>query len=146
MHRALCATLFPRGAWTHAEQKVQSWSKANDCDMRLQILLYVGLLGTCWALLVSLADGYAWCSEYWNWDGKRIARDGCRWPAGDGVVITYINGIFHSVPEWENITNQLQAIFGHEVSRLITDNSSNSSSSTVLILIVFISVISDDMI
>lgn len=80
-------------------------------------LLFVVLLGTCCALLVGLTDGYAWCSEYWNWDGKRIARDGCRWPAGDGVVITYINGIFHSVPEWESITNQLQAIFGHEVGQ-----------------------------
>lgn len=38
-----------------------------------------------------------------------------RWPANDGVVITYINGIFHSVPDWESITHQLQTIFGHEV-------------------------------
>lgn len=125
MHCALRATLFLCRILTHADQKIGSWTtvdsisrKAKDYDMRLQRLLYVVLMGTCWTLLISLADGYAWCSEYWNWDGKRIARDGCRWPAGDGVVITYINGIFHSVPEWENITNQLQAIFGHEVSGL----------------------------
>lgn len=46
---------------------------------------------------------------------QRNSKDGRRWPGGDGVVITYINGIFHSVPEWESITHQLQAIFGHEV-------------------------------
>ena len=32
-------------------------------------LFFVALLGTA-ALLVRLADGYAWCQEYWNWDGK----------------------------------------------------------------------------
>lgn len=73
------------------------------------------LLLAAMALLVHLTDGYAWCQEYWNWDGRRISKDGRRWPAEDGKVITYINGIFHSVPEWEDITYQLQAIFGHEV-------------------------------
>lgn len=67
--------------------------------------------------IVCLADGYGWCVEYWNWDGKRSnIRDGRRWPAGDGAVISYINGIFHSIPEWEKITGQLEALFGHEVS------------------------------
>ncbi|CAN0503231.1 unnamed protein product, partial [Ectocarpus sp. 12 AP-2014] len=46
---------------------------------------------------------------------RHSSTDGRRWPANDGVVITYINGIFHSVPEWESITQQLQALFGHEV-------------------------------
>ena len=78
---------------------------------RLLILLLVETV----VLLVDLADGYAWCREYWNWDGRRRTNDGRRWPAGDGKVITYVNGIFHSVPEWEAITHQLQAMFGHEV-------------------------------
>ncbi|CAM9217967.1 unnamed protein product [Ectocarpus fasciculatus] len=78
-------------------------------------LAFIALLGLG-ALLAHLVDGYAWCQEYWNWDGKRhSSTDGRRWPANDGVVITYINGIFHSVPEWESITQQLQALFGHEV-------------------------------
>ncbi|CAN0229874.1 unnamed protein product, partial [Ectocarpus sp. 12 AP-2014] len=78
-------------------------------------LTFIALLGLG-ALLAHLVDGYAWCQEYWNWDGKRqSSTDGRRWPANDGVVITYINGIFHSVPEWESITQQLQALFGHEV-------------------------------
>lgn len=32
-------------------------------------LLFVAVLGTA-ALLTRFADGYAWCQEYWNWDGK----------------------------------------------------------------------------
>ncbi|CAM9664883.1 unnamed protein product [Hapterophycus canaliculatus] len=85
------------------------------CRCSLGQLLLIALLGTA-ALFAHLVDGYAWCQEYWNWDGKRHSNtDGRRWPANDGVVITYINGIFHSVPDWESITNQLQTIFGHEV-------------------------------
>lgn len=51
---------------------------------------------------------------------RHSSTDGRRWPANDGVVITYINGIFHSVPEWESITQQLQALFGHEVETPVT--------------------------
>ncbi|CAM9724943.1 unnamed protein product, partial [Scytosiphon promiscuus] len=87
--------------------------KRRRCALGQQLV--IALLGTA-ALLTHLADGYAWCQEYWNWDGKRhSSTDGRRWPANDGVVITYINGIFHSVPDWESITHQLQTIFGHEV-------------------------------
>lgn len=78
---------------------------------RVLLLLLLAVM----ALISHLTDGYAWCQEYWNWDGRRISKDGRRWPAEDGKVITYVNGIFHSVPEWEGITHQLQAIFGHEV-------------------------------
>lgn len=66
-------------------------------------------------VLVCVANGYGWCIEMWNWDGKRVANDGKRWPSGDGVVITYVNGIFHTKIEWEVITGKLQEMFCHEV-------------------------------
>lgn len=41
--------------------------KRRRCSPRQ--LLFVALLGAT-ALLAHLADGYAWCQEFWNWDGK----------------------------------------------------------------------------
>lgn len=43
-------------------------------------------------------------------------------------MITYINGIFHSVPEWEKITGKLEALFGHEVRSTVDSGDENIPS------------------
>lgn len=76
--------------------------------------LLLGLVGT--GMLIHLADGYGWCSDTWSWGGRQQAKDGSRWPTEDGMVITYINGIYHSESEWATITQKLEAMFRHEAS------------------------------
>lgn len=81
-------------------------------------VLLLGLIGT--GIMVHFADGYGWCSDTWSWGGRQQAKDSSRWPTDDGMVITYINGIYHSEAEWATITQKLEEMFRHEASFDVT--------------------------
>ncbi|CAM9292842.1 unnamed protein product [Chrysoparadoxa australica] len=82
------------------------------------------LLSLCFLALFVQVTGYGWCND-WGWpDLSEYLTFGPVWDAASQIgpngkppreIITFVNGIYHSEEDWQRITTNLRAIFGHEV-------------------------------